>query len=324
LESRALFKRGFAVVVPTKDRDFYFAPNQGESSDFHPHYGLHVLDVDHLTNSLQDFAHFQASNHPAKSYDFGNITDMKRLKHSSIEIEENIHVVLEAIDNNTSGDVRADCRLIYYNLVENGTSTLSDIYFLFHHVGFSKIYLIDPSCRAFSNPTSRYATLRPKTDTVVQSPPLYSSQEPLLFTQESDESIAHSHCSYEPYQPDTQTSNDSSLGFDSPRDDGPNAKVTGWLARLQSVFNTSRPIRRLRSTTKEDPSPDSDLTKRSEPKHPFKDSPPTQSRKRSNVGTLSAGEFPRKTRQARRTTRSMTKKRPTVHRTSIKAGRKAM
>jgi hypothetical protein len=167
-----------------------------------------------------------------------------------------MHILLKAITaTTTSNNVQADCMLIYYNLVEEGTAKLSDIYFLFYHMGFSTIYLIDPSCRAFSNPQSRYASLRPKTDVIVRSPPSYSSQEPLLFTQESDESIPLSHLSYKPYQPtDTQDSMNFSSQESSSSMPSPLPSVThvhGWVQSLLQSFsgrkNTAKRLER-RST----------------------------------------------------------------------------
>ena len=248
-ESLDTFMQGFAVVQPIKDRSFQFKRNPDENLEFEPHYGIHVMDVSHLNDQLASFSGFRTYHHLQHSYDFGNITAHERLRYSSIDIQKNKKIIVDAITNNTSGEIQEECIFKYYKMAQLEGASLSDIYYLFYHIGFTTIYLIDPSCRALDK-NSRLQTLRPRTDKIINLPANYTSQESFNPTQDSQQLIPESQLfSQEMYRPtDSQmTSAMDSQDQENPADETTRVTVRSWFDGLQQLFS---PVRRRSSRSK--------------------------------------------------------------------------
>jgi hypothetical protein len=177
---RQRFADGFKIVVPETDRTFAFRPNPREDRRLHPHYGLHILDVEGLPNG-HVLNHFQAKNRPIPlfddyaSYDYGNITYRKDPTIQPI-VDANFNKLVEAMEKRIPDVyIRNQCKHILLSMmgVNNKmcTGTLSGIVFLFTQLGFNEIYLIDPTCRSIlasaETIASRIFVRRGRTDQIV-------------------------------------------------------------------------------------------------------------------------------------------------------------
>ena len=192
------YEKGFKIVEMSSDRTFYFEPNEGEDEEVHAHYGLHILDVQGLEND-HPLNHFQASNRPdasvndRKTYDYGNITYMSD-QTIKTRVLDNYNRIADAMDKYIlDEDIRKRCDTIYYSMMgmEPGSSAkLSDIVYLFEHLGFEHIYFIDPTCRDIDQEkgpiASRVAVRRGHQDIVEMNPTImpfpdniFSQQSPL-------------------------------------------------------------------------------------------------------------------------------------------------
>ena len=154
------FRYGMTIVEPKYDRVFSFKPNPREPLTHYNHYGLHIVDVlglDKIPNLDKLFTPFRSVMRPSYTFDTGNISNKEGLKMTSIDIRQNIQTMFAAIKTIKDQELRKRCYLIYTKLIntsenENAsTIKLSEIYLLFKSIGFTKIYLIDPSCRYISD-----------------------------------------------------------------------------------------------------------------------------------------------------------------------------
>lgn len=184
IASKRMFEDGFKMVVPTTDRTFYLEPNYDESIELYPHYGLHIVDVDGLSNG-HPLNHFRA-NHTTKkpnvnerwTYDYGNITyintvdmDAKPIIRANIG---RINQLIEPLPEPKKSQSYAIMQRM--TTLPNKQVTLTEIVTLFENLGFDDIYFIDPTCRDFSYSGSEsiatsVLTKRNYTDVILPTPP---------------------------------------------------------------------------------------------------------------------------------------------------------
>ena len=193
------YNKGFKIVEMSSDRTFYFEPNIGEVEGVHAHYGLHILDVHGLEND-NPLNHFQASNRPdtsvndRRTYDYGNITYIRDQTIKN-RVLYNYNIVADAMDEYIiDKNIKFRCETIYSGMMgmnKDSSAKLSDIVYLFEHLGFEHIYFIDPTCRDIDQENgpiaSRVAVRRGHEDMVVMNPTImpfpdniFSQQSPLL------------------------------------------------------------------------------------------------------------------------------------------------
>ena len=189
------YERGFQIIEPIKDKGYWFEPNEGEDKEipgYDPHYGLHII---HVINPIhKSFEQFNVHNHEKDLLDYGNITNTYKLKYAGItDIFQNIKIIRDAILTIADEKIRTKCNIIYNKMVYKETkkteaksadkitggndaekedeeldctslnnvhscAKLSEILYLFKHLGFTDIYLIDPACKGFWNDNCKSKT----------------------------------------------------------------------------------------------------------------------------------------------------------------------
>jgi hypothetical protein len=153
-EKWEIYHDGMEVVKPVQDRQFQFYPNKDEDPIYNVHYGLHIIDAGDLTQPLSQFKAFQ--DHPMDTLDAGNISEQRN------------PIIQNRIDALTDSEIKDYCQQIYDYLLTYKNWTLTDIYWFFTHLGFQKIFIIDPSCRDYSKDDIRSALryTRPRKDDI--------------------------------------------------------------------------------------------------------------------------------------------------------------